>query len=334
MTRYVLPNGKAFRVPDDKLEKFLQEYPDAVKQEANQVNTANTDNRIVGEKVTRFFKDGKSIRVRDKDIDKFRKENPGYMTQAEIEKKIADYKRKKRDYEQQQKEIAAAQEEEKRIREDAIKKGYIKHKGQENTPWYNKTEGAIKTAGEEYIEQNNVSIEDMKKYLDENNFDYTYKGGTQDKGPGFGDFVNAEISGLVKAADMFLTNGRFADLNKNYVLGKTTSMVNAARDRDVEEYDPNLLNKLTAESLIEIKKLKNQQALLEENSEEYNQIQEQINQVKSEIPSEFKVFKQVEVEDAFDQYDNLIGATFQIGNDGEGRGLFGGYSSVLLNEAC
>ena len=48
MTRYVLPNGKAFRVPDDKLEKFLQEYPDAVKQEANQVNTANTDNRIVG----------------------------------------------------------------------------------------------------------------------------------------------------------------------------------------------------------------------------------------------------------------------------------------------
>jgi len=332
MTRYVLPNGKAFRVPDDKLEKFLQEYPDAVKQEANQVNTANTDNRIVGEKVTRFFKDGKSIRVRDKDIDKFKKENPGYMTQAEIEKKIADYKRRKRDYEQQQKEIAAAQEEEKRIREDAIKKGYIKHKGQENTPWYNKTEGAIKTAGEEYIEQNNVSIEDMKKYLDENNFDYTYKGGTQDKGPGFGDFLNAEISGLVKAADMFLTNGRFADLNKNYILGKTSSMINASRDRAVEEYDPNLLNKLTAESLIEIKKLKNQQALLEENSEEYNQIQEQINQVKSEIPSEFKVFKQVEIEDAFDQYDNLIGATFQIGNDGEGRGLFGGYSSVLLNE--
>ena len=37
------------------------------------------------------------------------------------------------------------------------------------------------------------------------------------------------------------------------------------------------------------------------------------------MPSEFKIYKQIEVEDAFDAYDNLVGATLQIGSDGEGR---------------
>ena len=84
------------------LKKFLQEYPDAVKQEANQTSKSNMTNEQVGQKVTRFFnEEGKSIRVRDKDLDKFRKENPGYMTKEEIEKQISDYKAAKKKYEQQ-----------------------------------------------------------------------------------------------------------------------------------------------------------------------------------------------------------------------------------------
>ena len=335
MTRYVLPNGKAFRVPDDKLEKFLQEYPDAVKQEANQVNTANTDNRIVSEKVTRFFnEEGKSIRVRDKDIDKFRKENPGYMTKEEIEKQIADYKAAKKEYEQKRKELEAKREEEKRIYEDRIRKGFIKHKGQENTPWYNKTEEAIKTAGEEYITQNNLSIEDMEKYLNDNNFDYIIKGGKQDKGPGFGDFYEAKLGGMVNVVDKFLGGhiGSFQELKGEYLAGQGRVLIDNAREREIAEYAPDEYNKLRAQNYIKIKELEKKQALLEENSEEYNQLQEQIDQAKAEMPSEFKIYKQIEVEDAFDAYDNLVGANFQIGSDGEGRGLFGGKNQKLLNE--
>ena len=142
-------------------------------------------NEQVGQKVTRFFnEEGKSIRVRDKDLDKFRKENPGYMTKEEIEKQIADYKAAKKKYEQQRKELEAKNEEEKRIYEDRIKKGFIKHKGEELQPWYNRTVKTRDILGQGYIDDNNLSIEDMEKYLNDNNFDYVIKGGEQDKGPG------------------------------------------------------------------------------------------------------------------------------------------------------
>jgi hypothetical protein len=97
-------------------------------------------------------------------------------------------------------------------------------------------------------------------------------------------------------------------------------------------HDPVFYNKRRADYFKEIKKLKEQQKLLEKDSEEYNQLQEQIDQNEAEIPSEFKLYKQIEVQDAFDAYDNLVGATFQIGSDGEGRDLFGNKSQKLLNE--
>ncbi len=335
MTRYVLPTGKTFRVPDDKLEKFLQEYPDAVKQEDNQVNTANTDNKIIGQKVTRFFnEEGKSIRVRDNDLEKFRKENPGYMTKEEIEKQIADYKAAKRKYEQQQKELEAKKEQEQRIYEDRIKKGFIKHKGEELQPWYNKTESSRDALGQGYIDENNMSIEDMEKYLKDNNFDYIIKGGKQDKGPGFGDMVEAKLGGMVGVVDKFLGGhiGSFQELQGEYLAGQGRVLIDNAREREIAEYAPDEYNKLRAQNYIQIKELEKKQALLEENSEEYNQLQEQINQAKAEMPSEFKIYKQVEVEDAFDAYDNLVGANFQIGSDGEGRGLFGSKNQKILNE--
>ena len=335
MTRYVLPTGKTFRVPDDKLEKFLQEYPDAVKQEANQTSKSNTTNEQVGQNVTRFFnEEGKSIRVRDNDLEKFRKENPGYMTKEEIEKQIADYKAAKKKYEQQRKELEAKKEEEKRIYEDRIKKGFIKHKGEELQPWYNRTVSSRDALGQGYIDENNMSIEDMEKYLKDNNFDYVIKGGEQDKGPGFGDFLGAELSGMYNVVDKFLGGhvGSFQDLQGQYRVGKAKSFTENAREREIAEYAPDEYNKLRAQNYIQIKELEKKQSLLEKDSEEYNQLQEQINQAKAEMPSEFKIYKQVEVEDAFDAYDNLVGATLQIGSDGEGRGLFGDKNQKLLNE--
>jgi hypothetical protein len=117
-----------------------------------------------------------------------------------------------------------------------------------------------------------------------------------------------------------------------YQAGKTMSFAEGAREREIAEYDPDQYNKLRAQNYIQIKELEKKQALLEENSEEYNQLQEQINQAKADMPSEFKIFKQVEVEDAFDAYDNLVGANLQIGSDGEGRNLFGDKNQKLLNE--
>jgi len=333
MTRYVLPTGKTFRVPDDKLEEFLQEYPDAVKQEANQVNTINTSNQARGQKVTRFFnEEGKSIRVRDNDLEKFRKENPGYMTREEIEKQIADYKAQLKINEDNQKKIKDDEEADRKIYEDRVKKGYIKHKGDEvGGTFSNRASKDIKA--ENYIKENNVSIEDMEKYLNDNNFDYVIKGGKQDKGGGFGDAVEAEITGMYNALDKFLGGHvKLKDLPGLYMVEKTMTRVDQQRERNIAEHDPNLYNKQRADRLEEIKKLKEQQKLVEKDSEKYNQLQEQINQNEAEIPSEFKLYKQVEVEDAFDAYDNLVGANLQIGSDGEGRDVFGNKNQKLLNE--
>lgn len=330
MTRYVLPTGKTFRVPDDKLEKFLQEYPDAVKQEANQASESNIAGQQIGQKVTRFFnEEGKSIRVRDKDLDKFRKENPGYMTREEIEKQIADYKDQIKKSKQKEKERKAKAEEDRRIYENRIKEGFAKHKGEELGGSQTHKQ---KAAYNKWISENNPSIEEMEKYLNDNNFDYVIKGGEQDKGGTIGDEIEAIGSGLYMALDRFLGDFNFSNIQQNYISGKALSKVDQKREREILEYDPNLYNTKRAEYFKEIERLQKEQELLEKDSEKYNQLQDQINQTKAEIPSEFKVYKQIEVEDAFDQYDNLVGATLQIGSDGEGRGMLGGKNQKLLNE--
>ena len=125
------------------------------------------------------------------------------MTKEEIEKQIADYKAAKKKYEQQQKELEAKREAEKRLYEDRVRKGYIKHKGEELGSIVSNTTSK-NTKAESYIKENNVSIEDMEKYLNDNNFDYVIKGGKQDKGGGFGDSIEAEITGIYNALDKFL----------------------------------------------------------------------------------------------------------------------------------
>ena len=257
MNIYVLPNGEQYRVSDNDIDFFKEKYPNAQLQQ-NAATSLEQEQKNQPEQMTMFYgQDGDAFRVKQSDIEEFKKQNPGYMTKEEIEKQVADYKAAQRKYEQQRKELEAKKEEEQRIYEDRIKKGFIKHKGEELQPWYNRTESSRDELGQGYIDDNNLSIEDMEKYLNDNNFDYIIKGGKQDKGPGFGDMIESKLGSIAGVVDKFLGGhiGSFQELQGEYLAGQGRILIDNAREREIAEYAPDEYNKLRAQNYIQIKEL-------------------------------------------------------------------------------